>query len=159
MASYRNTYQNFYTDKQGSYVAIGAIVPVLANKHTTNSTESGYTAPPNNVIQNSHYCQRGFLYCDGEEYDISLYPSLYEKIRNDYNDSTEPDSLTNPTNNNSILFSSSIQPGSIRRTFVDDGDLFCEIKNKVETILKDGAKKARKQGQIVLKRVRSKVGF
>ncbi len=134
MASYRNTYQNFYTDKQGSYVAIGAIVPVLANKHTTNSTESGYTAPPNNVIQNSHYCQRGFLYCDGEEYDISLYPSLYEKIRNDYNDSTEPDSLTNPTNNNSILFSSSIQPGSIRRTFVDDGDLFCEIKNKVETI-------------------------
>ena len=32
-------------------------------------------------------------------------------------------------------------------------------KSKVEGILKDGAKKARKQAQIVLKRVRSKVGF
>ena len=32
-------------------------------------------------------------------------------------------------------------------------------KSKVEGVLKDGAKKARKQAQIVLKRVRSKVGF
>ena len=32
-------------------------------------------------------------------------------------------------------------------------------KNKVEGVLQDGAKKARKQAQIVLKRVRSKVGF
>ena len=32
-------------------------------------------------------------------------------------------------------------------------------KSKVESVLKDGAKKARKQAQIVLKRVRSKVGF
>ena len=32
-------------------------------------------------------------------------------------------------------------------------------KSKVEAVLKDGAKKARKQAQIVLKRVRSKVGF
>ena len=32
-------------------------------------------------------------------------------------------------------------------------------KSKVEGVLKDGAKKARRQAQIVLKRVRSKVGF
>ena len=32
-------------------------------------------------------------------------------------------------------------------------------KSKVESVLQDGAKKARKQAQIVLKRVRSKVGF
>ena len=32
-------------------------------------------------------------------------------------------------------------------------------KSKVERVLQDGAKKARKQAQIVLKRVRSKVGF
>ena len=32
-------------------------------------------------------------------------------------------------------------------------------KSKVEGVLKDGAKKARKQAQIVLKRVRSKIGF
>ena len=32
-------------------------------------------------------------------------------------------------------------------------------KSKVEAVLQDGAKKARKQAQIVLKRVRSKVGF
>ena len=89
MASYRNTYENFYTDKQGSYVAIGAIVPVLANKHTTNSTETGYTPPPNIVIEDPHFCQKGFLYCDGEEYDITSYPTLYNKIANNYNDSID----------------------------------------------------------------------
>ena len=71
MATYRNTYENFYTDKQGSYVAIGAIVPVLANQWTTDKTELGYTRPPNQAIQDPHYCQKGFLYCDGEEYDIN----------------------------------------------------------------------------------------
>ena len=131
MASYRNTYDNFYTDKQGSYVAIGAIVPVLANKHTTSSTETGYTPPPNIVIEDSHFCQRGFLYCDGEEYDITSYPTLYTKIANTYNDSTESESLTNPINNNSILFKTTNKPGSIKRTFINDGSLYCEIRNNV----------------------------
>ena len=134
MATYRNTYQNFYTDKQGSYVAIGAIVPVLANQWTTDKTELGYTAPPNQSIQDPHYCQKGFLYCDGEEYDISAYPNLYDKIQNTYNDSSDSNSLTNPINNNSILFTQATSPGSIYRTFVDGGNLYAELYKKVDTI-------------------------
>ena len=89
MATYRNSYENFYTEKQGSYVAIGAIVPVLANQWTTDKTETGYTAPPNQSVQDPHFCHRGYLYCDGEEYDINAYPNLYDKIQNTYNDSSD----------------------------------------------------------------------
>ena len=134
MATYRNTYKNFYTDKQGSYVAIGAIVPVLANQWTTDKTETGYTAPPNQSLQDPHYCQKGFLYCDGAEYNINDYPNLYDKIQNTYNDSTDSNSLTNPVNNNSIVFTQATTPGSIYRTFVDDGNLYAELYQKVDTI-------------------------
>ena len=134
MATYRNTYENFYTDKQGSYVAIGAIVPVLANQWTTDKTETGYTAPPNQSIQDPHYCQKGFLYCDGGEYDITSYPNLYDKIQNTYNNSTDVNSLTNPVNNNSIVFTQATTPGSIYRTFVDDGNLYAELYQKVDSI-------------------------
>ncbi len=134
MATYRNTYKNFYTDKQGSYVAIGAIVPVLANQWTTDKTETGYIAPPNQSLQDPHYCQRGFLYCDGGEYNITDYPNLYDKIQNTYNDSTDSNSLTNPINNNSIVFTQATTPGSIYRTFVDDGNLYAELYQKVDTI-------------------------
>ena len=134
MATYRNTYENFYTDKQGSYVAIGAIVPVLANQWTTDKTETGYIAPPNQSLQDPHYCQRGFLYCDGGEYNITDYPNLYDKIQNTYNDSTDSNSLTNPINNNSIVFTQATTPGSIYRTFVDDGNLYAELYQKVDTI-------------------------
>ena len=134
MATYRNSYENFYTEKQGSYVAIGAIVPVLANQWTTDKTETGYSAPPNQSIQDPHYCQRGFLYCDGGEYDINAYPNLYDKIGNLYNDSTDTSSLTNPINNNSIVFTQATTPGSIYRTFVDDGNLYAELYQKVDTI-------------------------
>jgi len=134
MATYRNTYKNFYTDKQGSYVAIGAIVPVLANQWTTDKTETGYIAPPNQSLQDPHYCQKGFLYCDGGEYNITDYPNLYDKIQNTYNDSTDSNSLTNPINNNSIVFTQATTPGSIYRTFVDDGNLYAELYQKVDTI-------------------------
>ena len=117
MATYRNTYENFYTEKQGSYVAIGAIVPVLANQWTTDKTETGYTAPPNQSIQDPHYCQRGFLYCDGGEHDINAYPNLYNKIGNLYNDSTDSNSLTNPINNNSIVFTQAMR--SISSKFIN----------------------------------------
>ena len=137
MATYRNTYENFYTEKQGSYVAIGAIVPVLANQWTTDKTETGYTAPPNQSVQDPHFCHRGYLYCDGEEYDINAYPNLYDKIGNLYNDSTDSSSLTNPINNNSILFTQPTTPGSIYRTFVEDGNLYAELYKEVRTIGSD----------------------
>jgi tryptophanyl-tRNA synthetase len=46
--------------------------------------------------------------------------------------------------------------------FQKERDLYNSLhvkKDEVETVLQDGAEKARKQAQIVLKRVRSKVGF
>lgn len=50
----------------------------------------------------------------------------------------------------------------ILQKFQKERDLYNSYhanKDKVEAVLKEGAKKARKQAQIVLKRVRSKVGF
>ena len=50
----------------------------------------------------------------------------------------------------------------IIKKFQKERDLFNSFhtnKDRVETVLKDGAEKARKQAQIVLKRVRSRVGF
>ena len=82
MATYRSTYENFYTDKQGSYTAIGAIVPTFANRFTTSITETGYTPPPGQSINSPHYTQKGFLYCDGLSYDINDYPALYDIIKN-----------------------------------------------------------------------------
>ena len=50
----------------------------------------------------------------------------------------------------------------ILQKFQKERDLYNSYhvkKDKVEAVLKEGAKKARQQAQIVLKRVRSKVGF
>ena len=133
MATYRSNYENYYTDKQGSYTAIGAIVPTLANRHTTSITETGYTAPPNQSINPAHYTQKGFLYCDGVSYDINDYPALYDIIKNTYNDDTDVNSLTNPINNNSILFTDNGTAGSFYRTFVDGGNLYAEVYQKSYT--------------------------
>ena len=38
MAQYRNSYANFYTDKTGSYMSIGSIVPVLVDSYSTDLT-------------------------------------------------------------------------------------------------------------------------
>jgi len=55
-----------------------------------------------------------------------------------------------------ILFNEIIQKFQKERDLYNS---FHTNKDEVETVLKDGAQKARKQAQIVLKRVRSKVGF
>ena len=57
MANYRSTLPNFYSDKGGSYVSIGAIVPVLV--------DSNSDATNNLPTQDPHYSYRGYLYCDG----------------------------------------------------------------------------------------------
>ena len=55
-----------------------------------------------------------------------------------------------------ILFSEIIQKFQKERDLYNS---FYTNKDQVENVLKDGAEKARKQAQVVLKRVRSKVGF
>lgn len=76
MAQYRSSLPNFYSEKSGSYVNVGAIVPVLTdvNSDTTN----------NQPTYDPHYSYRGYLYCDGSKYNINDYPLLYDIIGNDY---------------------------------------------------------------------------
>lgn len=113
--SYRSTLPNFYSDKGGSYVSIGAILPVLVDENT-DATNSLPTQRP-------EYSHKGYLYCDGDKYSIRDYPLLYEIVRNEYLLTSEL------TAANSILTTSSDPaiPGSVYRTFVDNGNVYAEI--------------------------------
>ena len=113
--SYRPTLPNFYSDKGGSYVSIGAILPVLVDENT-DATNSIATQRP-------EYSHKGYLYCDGDKYLIKDYPLLYEVVRNEYLLNSELSAA------NSILTSSSDPaiPGSVYRTFVDSGNVYAEI--------------------------------
>ena len=91
MVQYRSPYPNFYSDKTGSYMSIGAIVPSLVDSYSTDVGQS-ITGEGSGGLDPS-YNYRNFLYCDGEQYDIRKYPLLYEKIGNDYNLTTEALSL------------------------------------------------------------------
>ena len=53
---------NWYSDKAGSYGTVGGIVPVLVNDYSDNI----------GTIQAPHYANRGYLYCDGASYNLSL---------------------------------------------------------------------------------------
>ena len=81
MAVYRSTLPNFYSDKGGSYVSVGAIVPTLVGVNTDKDTPV--------FTQDPEYDYRGYLYCDGAEYKIKDYPSLYQKVGNTYLKSTD----------------------------------------------------------------------
>ena len=82
MAQYRNPYANFYTDKTGSYMSIGSIVPVLVDSYSTDL--AGVNTGEGSGGDDPHFAYRNFMYCDGAQYNIKDYPLLYEKIGNDY---------------------------------------------------------------------------
>lgn len=110
-------------------MSIGSIVPVLVDS---------YSSKPQN-IQNEddggegqggeaqHYAYRNFLYCDGSQYEIREYPNLYEVIRNNYVLSSER------VENNAIRSNVSGTPGTVYRTFVDNGNLYAEIYGREVT--------------------------
>lgn len=118
MALYRSTLPNYYSDKGGSYVTVGAIVPTLVglNSDRTNGL----------VTQDPEYDYRGYLYCDGAEYDIKDYPTLYEKLGNEYNKTTD-------VNRNATVFTAAGAPGTIRRMFVDSGNVYIEVYGEART--------------------------
>ena len=119
--SYRSTTPNFYSDMSGSYVSMGAILPVLVD-NDTDPTNSRPTQSP-------EYSHKGYLYCDGKKYSIKDYPLLFEVIGNDY---LKNDELTAA---NSIVTDTSdpATPGSVFRTFLDGGNLFVEIYARAYT--------------------------
>ena len=126
MAQYRSPYSNFYSEKTGSYMNIGSIVPVLVDSYSTNIDYSGEGSklndpndPDSDVIFPPHYAYKGFLYCDGSSYDIKKFPQLFQTIRGNY--------TTDFENIDSINFSESGEPGSLYRVFIHGGDLYAEF--------------------------------
>ena len=120
MAQYRNPYANFYTDKTGSYMSIGGIVPVLVDSYSTDT--GGSNTGEGSAGETMHYAYRNFMYCDGAQYEIKDYPLLYEKIGNNYVTLT-----SERIQNNAIRSSVSGDPGTVYRTFVDGSNVFVEI--------------------------------
>jgi len=113
MAVYRSTLPNFYSDKGGSYVSVGAIVPTLVGVNTDKTTGEVFT-------QDHEYDYRGYLYCDGAEYEIKDYPTLYQAIGNEYVRTTD-------LQRNSLTFVFPGPPGTIHRSFVDGGNFYIEV--------------------------------
>ena len=102
-----------------SYVSIGAIVPVLTDTNS-DSTNSQTTYDP-------EYSYKGYLYCDGDQYDINRYPLLYEIIGNDYLKSDEIFEA------NSLVFEAAGEPGTVHRFIVDGGNVYAELYGRTIT--------------------------
>ena len=68
MATYRNSYSNYYSDKTGNHSPVGTILPVFADLNF-GANDPDYTYPQH-------------LYCDGKELLIRDYPELYSIIEN-----------------------------------------------------------------------------
>ena len=126
MAQYRSPYSNFYSEKTGSYMNIGSIVPVLVDSYSTNIDYGGEGSklndpndPDSDVRFPPHYAYKGFLYCDGSSYDIKKFPQLFQTIKANY--------TTDLENIDSINFSQSGEPGSLYRVFIHGGDLYAEF--------------------------------
>ena len=121
MANYRSTLPNFYSDKGGSYVQIGAIVPVLVDNNSD---------PTNNLpTQDPHYSHRGYLYCDGSKYSIKDYPLLYENLGNGYLQRSGANG-NERISANAIIQTAAGPAGTVYRTFVDGGNVYAEIYGK-----------------------------
>lgn len=96
---YRNNRQNFYSEKGPDSVSVGTIINVFKTKSGKKSFDSEFV-PTGNAINgttsyvnvsgdaqpenNPDYQYRGYLYCDGSEYNIADYPLLYAAIGNEY---------------------------------------------------------------------------
>ena len=94
--AYRNPRQGFYTDLTVDTTPVGAIVPNLKtgqNSFDHSFVKYGATAFP--ILTESAgdayllgddpaYTHHGYLYCDGSEYNISDFPSLFEILGNKY---------------------------------------------------------------------------
>jgi hypothetical protein len=96
---YRNNRPNYYQEKSADTVSVGSIINVFKTKASKRSYDSQFvpaTNPVNGVTaytnisgnaqpqNNPEYQYRGYLYCDGSEYNIRDYPLLYAAIGNQY---------------------------------------------------------------------------
>ena len=98
MATYRNSYANYYSDKTGNHSPVGTILPVFADINLA-SQEPEYAYPQH-------------LYCDGKELMIRDYPELYSIIQNRYGGSA------------SVTKTQANQPGGLQASFIQNNKLF-----------------------------------
>ena len=148
--SYRNARQGFLTDMLVDTTPIGSIVPNL--KSTDNTFDHNYvtsaSAYPkltervgNAYIQGDDpaYTHEGYLYCDGEQYDIAEFPALYEIIGNRYGgrSSTGID-VTNGgsgyTSLPTVDISAPTFPGGVQATASIEIDSVNEIVTRIQPI-------------------------
>ena len=101
MATYRNSYANYYSDKTGNHSPVGSILPVFADVNL-NSNDPEYTYPQH-------------LYCDGKELNIRDYPELYSIIGTQYGGSV------------AVNKTAHTQPGGLRRSFVYNNKVFFQF--------------------------------
>ena len=101
MATYRNSYSNYYSDKTGNHSPVGTILPVFADLNLGAETPE-YTYPQH-------------LYCDGKELMIRDYPELYSVIQNTYGGST------------AVIKDQASAPGGLRRSYIINNKLFFQF--------------------------------
>jgi hypothetical protein len=101
MATYRNSYANYYSDKTGNHSPVGTVLPVFADLNLA-SQDPEYTYPQH-------------LYCDGKSLLIRDYPELYSIIKNTYGGAAAQN-ITQPA-----------QPGGLRRSYIINNKLFFQF--------------------------------
>ena len=94
--TYRNTRQNYYTDKASDNNPVGSIISTFKSITGVYDNEyiplNAYSVVPgnSNVQDKPEYQYPGYIYCDGAEYNISDFPVLYSIIGNDYGGEARP---------------------------------------------------------------------
>ena len=101
MATYRNSFNNYYSDKTGNHAPVGTILPVFADV--------------NLAANDPEYAYPQHLYCDGKELLIRDYPELYSIIENRYG------------GGESVAKSQFNQPGGLRRSYVINNKLYFQF--------------------------------
>ena len=101
MATYRSSYDNYYSDKTGNHSPVGSVLPVFADL--------------NMASQDPEYSYPQHLYCDGKELKIRDYPELYSILKNRYGGSASQN------------ITQSAQPGGLRRTYFVNDKLFFQF--------------------------------
>ena len=103
MATYRNQYANYFSDKGGMHTPVGTILPVFVG---TDQQTSG---------EDPDYTYRKHLYCDGRELLIRDYPELYSIIRNKYGGAT------------GVTRIDAANPGGLRRSYIINNKVFFQF--------------------------------
>ena len=103
MATYRNSYANYLSDKGGKHTPVGTILPVFVGTDQQIDGES------------PEYSYQSHLYCDGRELKIRDYPELYSIIKNRYGGAA------------AVTITQSANPGGLRRSYIINNKVFFQF--------------------------------